>query len=53
MYPPINRQKAYQRPGSYPISELVGQKGLWLPSSSQLTDEQIDDVCDAIRQFYE
>jgi perosamine synthetase len=52
MYPPINRQKAYQRPGSYPVSELVGEKGLWLPSSSQLRDEQIDRVCDAIRQFY-
>jgi perosamine synthetase len=52
MYPPINRQKAYQRSGSYPNSELVGQKGLWLPSSCQLRDEQIDDVCNAIRQFY-
>jgi perosamine synthetase len=52
MYPPINRQKAYQRPGSYPVSELVGEKGLWLPSSSRLSDEQIDSVCDAIRQFY-
>ena len=52
MYPPINRQKAYQRAGSYPVSELVGEKGLWLPSSSQLSDEQIDSVSDAIRQFY-
>jgi perosamine synthetase len=52
MYPPINRQKAYQRPGSYPVSERVGEKGLWLPSSSQLSDEQINRVCDAIKQFY-
>jgi dTDP-4-amino-4,6-dideoxygalactose transaminase len=52
MYPPINRQKAYQRPGSYPVSERVGEKGLWLPSSSQLSDEQINRVCDAIEQFY-
>lgn len=52
MYPPINRQKAYQRPGSYPVSERVGEKGLWLPSASQLSDEQIDRVCDAIKQFY-
>jgi perosamine synthetase len=52
MYPPITRQKAYQRSGSYPVSELVHEKGLWLPSSSQLSNEQIDSVCDAIRQFY-
>ena len=52
MYSPINRQKAYQCAGSYPVSELVGEKGLWLPSSSRLSDEQIDRVSDAIRQFY-
>lgn len=52
MYPPINSQKAYQRRGSYPVSELVGDKGLWLPSSVELTDTQIDSVCDAIRNFY-
>ena len=53
MYPPINRQKAYHRPGCFPVSELVGEKGLWLPSSSQLNDEQIDGVCNAIEQFYD
>jgi perosamine synthetase len=52
MYPPINRQKAYNRPGSYPISELVGEKGLWLPSASQLSDDQIETVCQAISLFY-
>jgi hypothetical protein len=30
----------------------VGEKGLWLPSSPQLNDEQIDGICNAIRQFY-
>ena len=52
MYPPISRQKAYQRPGSYPVSELIGEKGLWLPSSAQLSDEHIDSVCNSIREFY-
>jgi perosamine synthetase len=52
MYPPINRQKAYHRPGFFPVSELVGEKGLWLPSSPQLNDEQIDEICNAITQFY-
>ena len=52
MYPPISQQKAYQRAGHHPVSELIGEKGLWLPSSSQLSDEQIDTVCDSVAQFY-
>jgi perosamine synthetase len=52
MYPPINRQKAYGLPGSYPVSEGVGRDGLWLPSSNQLSDEEIRRACRAIREFY-
>ena len=52
MYPPINQQKAYLLPGSYPVSELVGNSGLWLPSAVQLTNEEIERVCHSIRDFY-
>lgn len=52
MYPPINQQKAYNLQGSYPISEDVGLRGLWLPSAVQLTDTQIDRVCHEISVFY-
>lgn len=52
MYPPVNKQEAYQRDGHHPVSELVGQQGLWLPSSSQLTDEQIETVCASVTEFY-
>lgn len=52
MYPPINRQKAYGLPGSYPVSETVGRTGLWLPSSNQLADDEVTYICDAIVQFY-
>jgi perosamine synthetase len=52
MYPPLNKQQAYQRVGDHPVSELVGRQGLWLPSSSQLTDEQIETVCDSVAEFY-
>lgn len=53
MYPPINKQKAYNVPGEYTVSNMVGQKGLWLPSASQLTDQEIARVTTAIRGFYE
>jgi perosamine synthetase len=52
MYPPINKQKAYQVPGEHPVSNLVGEKGLWLPSASQLTDDQVKYVTNCINEFY-
>jgi perosamine synthetase len=52
MYPPINKQEAYQVPGEHPVSNLVGEKGLWLPSSGQLTDEEIEYTCRQIAKFY-
>ena len=52
MYPPINKQKAYRVAGNYPVSDNIGLKGLWLPSSVQLTNAQIDYICSKILQFY-
>lgn len=53
MYPPINEQKAYQVTGDFPVAKAIGEAGIWLPSMIQLTDEQIDHVCDSIRAFYQ
>jgi perosamine synthetase len=52
MYPPINKQIAYQLKGNYPVAENIGEKGLWLPSAVQLLDEQIDYICMHIKKFY-
>jgi len=52
MYPPINEQKAYKIKGDYPVSKLVGNNGLWLPSGSQLTDDQVNLICKTIMDFY-
>lgn len=52
MYPPINRQKAYQIEGRHPVSEKVGEQGLWLPSANQLTNDEVDHICKSIREFY-
>lgn len=52
MYPPINKQIAYHLPGEYPVSDKIGTNGLWLPSSSQLTDDEVDSVCTRIKEFY-
>ncbi|MCC5916640.1 MAG: DegT/DnrJ/EryC1/StrS family aminotransferase [Cryomorphaceae bacterium] len=52
MYPPINKQEAYQIHGEHKVSNLVGEKGLWLPSAAQLTDDQIAEICKTISSYY-
>lgn len=52
MYPPINKQVAYQVSGEHTISNLVGQKGLWLPSATQLSNEEVQYICTKIAEFY-
>lgn len=52
MYPPINKQIAYKVPGNHPVSNLVGDKGLWLPSAAQLSRDEIQFICDTIIEFY-
>lgn len=54
-YPPIHTQEIYKKDyvgRSFPVSERWSARGLWLPSSSQLTDEEIDCITGNIRQFY-
>ncbi|WP_212741801.1 DegT/DnrJ/EryC1/StrS aminotransferase family protein [Campylobacter sp. MIT 12-5580] len=53
MYGPINKQIAYQVKGEYEVSNLVGEKGLWLPSAVQLKDDEIQYICEKIREFYQ
>ena len=52
MYPPINKQAAYNIEGDHKVSNEIGKNGLWLPSSSKLTNEQINYVCEKINEFY-
>ena len=52
MYPPINKQIAYSIKGEYLVSNLVGEKGLWLPSAAQLSDNEIEKICLNIKKFY-
>jgi len=54
-YPPINSQQPFRQfpAGSFPVSEEMAPRGIWLPTSIGITDEQIDRVCDAIEAFIE
>lgn len=51
-YPAIHTQPPYSIRGDYPVSDHVAAHGLWLPSSSFLSDHDIRFICDEISGFY-
>lgn len=52
-YPPLHSEPAYARiEEHFPVTEEISGKGLWLPSSVLLTDEQIEYICGCIKEFY-
>lgn len=52
MYPPINKQKAYNVQGEHCISNFIGENGLWLPSYAQLSNQEISYITSTIKDFY-
>ena len=54
IYPPIHTQQAYKELNalSFLVSEDYCRRGLWLPSSSRLTNEEIGYICNTIREYY-
>lgn len=52
VYPPISDQKIYADSGKYPVSKKFCYRGLWLPSSTFLSDQQILDICRVINKFF-
>jgi len=55
IYPELTSQKLNQRfllPKSLKVSEKYTKKGIWLPSSLNLTTGDICFICDIIKEFY-
>jgi perosamine synthetase len=48
---PIHRQPCYEWPGDYPNAERAYERGLSLPSSPLLSEDQIRYVCNRIAEF--
>lgn len=51
VYPPLNSQKIYKNIKNLPISEYFCTRGLWLPSSLDLKNKDIDRVCKVLNQI--
>ena len=52
-YPSIHNLSFYNMPGDFPVAKYVAEHGLWLPSASKLTDEEIIYICNKIKEYYE
>jgi perosamine synthetase len=55
---PLHEQPVFQKRGlfkgeSYPVAEELARKGMYLPSSSGLKEEEIRYICTAIKEFKE
>lgn len=54
-YPPIHTQKIYKnfyKENEFPVANRYGNSGLWLPSSTRLTNEEVDYVTDTIKNYF-
>ncbi len=48
-YPPVHNQPIYSgSDAAFPVTCSIAARGLWLPSSTKLTDAQVDYVCEQI-----
>jgi len=50
-YPPIHSLPPYATTQTFPTSVEISNRGLWLPSSSFLSDADIEIVSDAIKNY--
>jgi perosamine synthetase len=48
VYPPLNTQKIYNHFKNLPISNFYCNRGLWLPSSLDIKNQEIDKICSLI-----
>ena len=53
VYPAIHTQKIYSHiKDEFPNATQFTENGLWLPSANQLSDNEIEFICQKIRDFY-
>ena len=52
-FPPIHTQPIYNTGEDLPICQELANKGLSLPSSTDLEEHEVDRVCQSIREIYQ
>lgn len=49
---PMHWQKPYKTNEAFPVADFLGERGMYLPSSTDLTDKDLRTVCDTIEEFF-
>lgn len=52
-YPPLHSEPAYGYNLTFPVTEEITKKGLWLPSSITLSNEEVEYIVNCIGEFYQ
>lgn len=52
-YPPLHSEPAFDYYGHFPVTEDVSARGLWLPSSVNLSDEEVHYIVSKIEEFFD
>ena len=50
-YPPLHKEP-YNKKGDFKVTEEICDRGMWLPSSLNLTDDQIRFIVSKIKEYY-
>lgn len=51
-YPALHAEPAFGIDGAFPVACGISERGLWLPSSLRLSDQEVERICRAIRDFF-
>jgi perosamine synthetase len=51
-FPPLHTQPCYREEGDFKNTTNISVRGLWLPSSSYLTERKIDRICSEIKEYF-
>jgi len=51
VYPPLNSQKIYKKFKGMKVSNYYCKRGLWLPSSLDIKNSEIDNICRYLNKF--
>jgi len=51
MYPVVPHNDLYREYKKFPVAQELSDRGLWLPSSIDLTGNEVDKICQKILQF--
>ena len=52
MYPPLYSQPYIDQGMFLPSTDTLSKRGLWLPSSVNLTDDQLERICQKIAEYF-